>query len=53
MAYLPIFKDYIKRLEYICPGLSDPKKYPITNNYYNWVVLNTLSRGKIKEIIED
>ena len=49
IAYNPIFKDIIKRLEYICPGLDNPKaKYPITSNYYNWVVLNTLSKGKVK-----
>ena len=35
-------------------SLSHPKrKYPITNNRYNWVVLNSLSKGKIKEIIEN
>ena len=35
-----MFNDIINRLEYICPGLNDPKrKYPITNNEYNWVIL--------------
>ena len=53
MAYNPIFKDIIKRLEYICPELDHPKrKYPMTNNAYNWVVLNTLSKGKVKWMVE-
>ena len=43
-----MFSDVINRLEYVCPGLSNPnKRYPITNNEYNWVVLNTLSGGKL------
>ena len=36
VAHHPMFKDIIRRIEYICPGLDSPKrKYPITNNCYN------------------
>ena len=29
------------------------RKYPITNNDYNWVVFNTLTNGKIAELVEE
>ena len=48
------FKHIKERLDIICPKLNDPKrKYPITNNDYNWVVLNTLSNGQIAKIVEE
>ena len=47
------FKDIKPRLDILCPKLNDPKrKYPITNNDYNWVVLNTLTDWKVAELVE-
>ena len=48
LANHEMFKDIKPRLDIICPKLNyTNRKYPITNNAYNWVIFNTLANGKM------